>query len=178
MIFLSTCQNQEAWWMHFWIAYPLMFQDNVNIESAFGTALKASFMVMVCHVLSSWIIVKLFNLYFLFIVCLDLVRSLWCLWGPILLCITLHQFIMYSSVPTAWREVADLSVNLTITCYCLPELGGDDLRIYGKDNEHWLRVNLGSPLDMILCLSLHLGEDWKSLEWNGKASPNTNAPRN
>ena len=27
---------------------PSMFQDNVNVESAFGPALKAAFMVMVC----------------------------------------------------------------------------------------------------------------------------------
>lgn len=27
---------------------PTMFQDNVNLESAFGPALKAAFMVMVC----------------------------------------------------------------------------------------------------------------------------------
>lgn len=27
---------------------PTMFQDNVNVESAFGPALKAAFMVMVC----------------------------------------------------------------------------------------------------------------------------------
>lgn len=44
---------------------PSMFKDNVNIESAFGPALKASLMVMVCHVFSSWIILKLFWLYFL-----------------------------------------------------------------------------------------------------------------
>lgn len=28
---------------------PSMFQDNVNLESAFGPALKAAFMVMVCN---------------------------------------------------------------------------------------------------------------------------------
>lgn len=28
---------------------PSMFQENVNIESAFGPALKAAFMVMVCN---------------------------------------------------------------------------------------------------------------------------------
>ena len=28
---------------------PSMFQDNVNVESAFGPALKAAFMVMVCY---------------------------------------------------------------------------------------------------------------------------------
>lgn len=27
---------------------PSMFQDNMNVESAFGPALKAAFMVMVC----------------------------------------------------------------------------------------------------------------------------------
>ena len=27
---------------------PSMFQDNVNVESAFGPALKAAFMIMVC----------------------------------------------------------------------------------------------------------------------------------
>ena len=58
VIFLSTYQNQEAWLMHFWIA----FQDNVNIESTFRPALKEAFMVMVCHVFSSGIIVKLFSL--------------------------------------------------------------------------------------------------------------------
>lgn len=29
---------------------PAMFQDNVNMESAFGPALKAAFVVMVCYV--------------------------------------------------------------------------------------------------------------------------------
>lgn len=28
---------------------PLMFQDNVNVESAFGPALRAAFMVMVSY---------------------------------------------------------------------------------------------------------------------------------
>ena len=28
---------------------PSMFQDNVNVESAFGPALKGAFMVMVCY---------------------------------------------------------------------------------------------------------------------------------
>lgn len=37
---------------------PSMFQDNMNVESAFGPALKAAFMVMVCiflPILSLWI---------------------------------------------------------------------------------------------------------------------------
>lgn len=32
---------------------PSMFQDNANMESAFGPALKASYMVMVCCFLDS-----------------------------------------------------------------------------------------------------------------------------
>ena len=32
---------------------PSMFQDNVNMESAFGPAIKAAFMVMVCSILSA-----------------------------------------------------------------------------------------------------------------------------
>ena len=32
---------------------PSMFQDNVNVESAFGPALKAAFLVMVCSLLSA-----------------------------------------------------------------------------------------------------------------------------
>lgn len=32
---------------------PSMFQDNVNVESAFGPALKASLMLMVCWLFHS-----------------------------------------------------------------------------------------------------------------------------
>lgn len=32
---------------------PSMFQETVNVESAFGPALKAAFMVMVCKLLST-----------------------------------------------------------------------------------------------------------------------------
>ena len=34
---------------------PSMFQDNVNVESALGPAVKATFMVMVCYLFSRFI---------------------------------------------------------------------------------------------------------------------------
>jgi hypothetical protein len=43
---------------------PSMFQDNVNVESALGPALKAAFMVMVCYLFSSIHIIFGFDNYY------------------------------------------------------------------------------------------------------------------
>lgn len=45
---------------------PSMFQDNGNVESAFGPALKAAFMVMVCSSLLYillWLLLSIFTMH-------------------------------------------------------------------------------------------------------------------
>lgn len=113
---------------------PSMFQDSMNVESAFGPALKAAYMVMVCW--SSTLTI-----------CLPIENALFCLSD---MALSYYIFPVWNTLLT-WPSFTclqnQLGGKLLIFQNTLPSIGagrlrlrGDDLKVYGTDKEHSLRV--------------------------------------
>lgn len=137
---------------------PSMFQDNVNVESAFGPALKAAFMVMVCY-LHLFLISHHFIFVFLLLLyerCYFLVNELKYKHVDNIVNSTIikltHNKEFYITIPSVSFFIlpslqSQLGGKLLIFQNTLPSLGvgrlklrGDDLRVYGTDKEHLLRL--------------------------------------
>ncbi|KAM1100263.1 hypothetical protein FF1_006708 [Malus domestica] len=86
-----------------------MFQDNVNVESAFGPALKALLMLM------------------------EFPR----VWLCIYFAITYVYVCAFADQP--WRKIVNFSKHTAIS-WCWSLKVGDDLRVYGSNKEHLLRL--------------------------------------